>query len=74
MKYETWLTYPDRSIGVHLKKDEYHCCEFGNNQETKQHLKVCTSLLELKFYLLSLPKPPKKEISALITKLEAGNK
>ena len=70
MKYETWLTYPEMSLAVELKNDEYHCCEFGVNQSKKLNIKVCSSVLELKFYLLSIPNPPKKEISILINKLK----
>jgi hypothetical protein len=71
MKYESWLTYPEMSIGVQLKKGEFHCSEFGTDQKKKQSLKICDSILELKSYLLSLPNPPKKEISELISKLKA---
>tara|TARA_B100000809_G_C14992260_1_gene478455 strand:+ start:585 stop:803 length:219 start_codon:yes stop_codon:yes gene_type:complete len=70
MKYETWLTYPNMSLAVELKNNEYHCCEFGVNQTKKLNIKICTSILELKFYLLSIPNPPKKQISVLIKKLE----
>jgi hypothetical protein len=70
MKYETWLTYADMSIAIQIKKGEYHCSEYGSNAERKDSLKICTSILELKFFLLSLPVPPKKEILALINRLE----
>ncbi|WP_027419551.1 hypothetical protein [Crocinitomix catalasitica] len=70
MKYETWLTYTNMSMAVQCIKGEYHCSEFGANQERKLNLKICTSTLELKFFLLSLPKPPKKDILALINRIE----
>lgn len=71
MKYDSWLTYPSLSVGVQIKKGEFHCSQFGSNQEKKQKVKICASTVELKFYLLSLPTPPKKEILDLIDKLEA---
>ena len=74
MKYEIWLTYPNISIGVELKKDEYHCSEFEPIQGKKQNLKICTSIVELKFYLLSFPQAPKKEILGLIDRLESSSK
>jgi hypothetical protein len=73
MKYKSWLTYPNLSIGVLLKKDEFHCSEFEPNQEKKQKLKICSTIVELKFYLLSFPMPPKKEILILIEQLESEN-
>ena len=36
MKYESWLTYPDMIMAVEIKKGEYHCSEFGSNQERKK--------------------------------------
>ena len=73
MKYETWLTYPDMSLAIEFKKNAYHCSEFGINQVKKKGCKICDSIVELKFYLLSIPKPPKKEILDLISKLEIKN-
>ncbi|MFT5822251.1 MAG: hypothetical protein ACI8ZM_003507 [Crocinitomix sp.] len=70
MKYDTWLTYKDMSMAIQFKKNEYHCSEFGLNQERKLSPKICTSTLELKFFLMSFPAPPKSEIMALINRLE----
>ncbi|MFD1553971.1 hypothetical protein DNU06_13800 [Putridiphycobacter roseus] len=71
MKYETWLTYSNMSIAVQIKEGLYHCSQFGSNQEKKKDSKVCSSIVELKFFLLSYPNAPKKDILAFISKLEA---
>lgn len=58
------------SMAIQIKKNEYHCSAFGANQARKLSLRVCSSTLELKFFLMSFPKPPKTEILELINRLE----
>ncbi len=71
MKYDTWLNYSNMSIAVQIKEGLYHCSQFGLNQEKKKYFKICSSILELKFFLLSYPSSPKKDILTFINNLEA---
>lgn len=69
MRYEAWLQYPTMTVAVQLVNGQYNCIEFGAEQALRKSLKICDSILELKFFLLSLPNSPKKEIVALVNKL-----
>ena len=69
MKYQSWLNYPDMSIAVQKTHSEYRCIEYEPSGKKRQNYKSCSSILELKFYLLSLPSPPKKQVLELINAL-----
>lgn len=69
MRYKAWLNYSQFSIAVEETNGLYRCIEFESKNMTRKGVKDCTDVLDLKFYLLSLPNPPKKEISSLIFSL-----
>ncbi|MFT4601350.1 MAG: hypothetical protein ACI857_001530 [Arenicella sp.] len=71
MKYEAWLKYSEMTIAIQDFGDKFRCNIYGENDTTRKSFKDCNDPLELKFYLLSFPSAPKKEIDVLITKLEA---
>lgn len=69
MRYESWLNYPEMSIAIQKVDKEYRCTEYDTYGNSLRNTKTCSGTLELKFYLLSLPSPPKKQILGLITTL-----
>ncbi len=74
MRYESWLTYPEMSVAVQKIDGSYRCMEYDLNGKSRRNSKLCESVVELKFYLLSLPMPPKKEILELIKRLTPKTK
>ena len=70
MKYEAWFQYPEMIISIQDLGDKYRCSEFGLNETSRRSFKDCDSNMELKFFLLSIPNAPKKEIITLIAKLQ----
>ena len=70
MKYEAWLKYSDRTISIQDLNGKYRCNEYGPEETERRSFKDCESNLELKFYLLSFPNAPKKEIITLLRKLQ----
>jgi hypothetical protein len=69
MKYESWLPYPKMTIAIHKMGDKYQCIEFPVNMTMRKSTKICESIMELKFFLLSIPNAPKKEVALLINSL-----
>jgi hypothetical protein len=69
MKFEAWLKFPEMIIGVHKVNEVFRCYFFHGEQLSRNNFRDCHSILELKFYLLSIPSAPKKEILLLISDL-----
>ena len=69
MRYKAWLNYPQFSIAVEETNGLYRCIEFESKNMTRRSSKDCADSRELKFFLLSLPNPPKKEIAQFIDQL-----
>ena len=70
MKFEAWFKFPDMTIGVHESKGIFRCHHFHGELLSRKNSNDCHSILELKYYLLSIPNAPKKEIMLLIRRLD----
>ena len=70
MKYEAWLKYPVMIISIQDMGDKFRCNEYAIDNTVRRSFKYCESVVELKFFLLSFPNAPKKEIIPLIASLE----
>ena len=70
MKFEAWFKFPHTTIGVHKIKGTFRCHHFQGEILSRNNSNDCHSILELKYYLLSIPNAPKKEIILLIKKLD----
>jgi hypothetical protein len=57
------------SIGVLKVGEEFQCVEYDLNGTNRKNSAFFGSPLELKFHLLSIPSPPKKEILEFINSL-----
>ncbi|MBD3639221.1 MAG: hypothetical protein HUJ25_17830 [Crocinitomicaceae bacterium] len=70
MKLKGWLNYPDMTISVHETGGKYRCSKYIGKASNRLNFKDCYCRLDLKYYLLSLANAPKKEITAMIGRLE----
>lgn len=70
MKYQAWIKYPEKTISIHDFDGKYRCNEYALEATTRRSFTDCDTSLELKFFLLSFPNAPKKEILNLIVNLQ----
>ncbi|MEX1003579.1 MAG: hypothetical protein WDZ35_15780 [Crocinitomicaceae bacterium] len=69
MKFDAWLNYPSITIAVERVDEGYRCVKFVEESIVRGGAVFCEDERELKHFLLSIPNPPKKEISELIASL-----
>ena len=71
MKYEGWLKYPESTVTVQRVEGSYRCVEIDLKEQSGKRINDCSTTLELKFFLLSIPGSPRKEIMELIVLLNS---
>lgn len=70
MKFTAWIDYPTMSIAIQVNDEGFHCKKFVDHRIVRDASKTCFSIEELKAFLLTLPEPPKEEISNLMDQLK----
>jgi hypothetical protein len=69
VKYSYWIDYPSFSIAIQTNGGSFRCVKFVDKKAVRGAEKTLHTLSDLKDFLLTLPYPPKDQISEVMDTL-----
>lgn len=69
MKFSAWIDYPSFSIAIQTIEGSFRCVKFVDKKVVRGAEKTLDSKTDLEEFLITLPYPPKEQISEVLDTL-----